>query len=86
MRKGPRRKRPGPIAEYVGVGRWTGYTRDRKMPTAAEREAKKAFRETEAKVAISEYARAQKAFHANRERLKAERWLGRHPPIARQAE
>jgi hypothetical protein len=56
------------------------------MPTAAEREAKKPFRETEAKVAISEYARAQNAFHANRERLKAERWLGRHPPIARQAE
>jgi hypothetical protein len=49
------------------------YTHDRKMPTAAEREARKAFRQTEAKVAISEHERAQKAFHENRERLKAER-------------
>jgi hypothetical protein len=48
-------------------------TRDRKIPPAAEREARKVFRETEAKLAISEYERAQKAFHANRERLRAER-------------
>jgi hypothetical protein len=44
-------------------------TRDRKI----EREARKVFRETEARLAISEYERAQKAFHANRERLRAER-------------
>jgi hypothetical protein len=43
------------------------------MPTAAEREARKASKEAVAKVAMSEYERAQKAFHANRERLKAER-------------
>lgn len=49
------------------------YTRDRKTSTAAEREARKVFREAEAKVAISEYERAQKAFHENRERLRAER-------------
>ena len=46
---------------------------ERRMPTAAEREARKAFKEPVAKVAISEYERAQQAFHANRERLKAER-------------
>ena len=45
----------------------------RKMPTAAEREAQKAFRVVDAKVALSEHQRAQQAFHANRERLKAER-------------
>jgi hypothetical protein len=50
-----------------------GYTRDGKTSTAAEREARKAFRETEAKAALSEYERAQKALHANRERLRAER-------------
>lgn len=45
----------------------------RRIPTAAEREARKAFKEAVAKVPISEYERAQQAFHANRERLKAER-------------
>jgi hypothetical protein len=34
---------------------------------------KKTFREADAKVAMSEYEHAQNAFHANRERLKAER-------------
>lgn len=43
------------------------------MPTAAEPEARKVFRDADAKVAVSEYERAQQAFHANRERLKAER-------------
>jgi hypothetical protein len=33
----------------------------------------KVFRKADAKAALSEYERAQKAFHANRERLKAER-------------
>ena len=42
-------------------------------PTAAQREARKAFKEADAKVALSEYERTQEAFHANRERLKAER-------------
>jgi hypothetical protein len=51
----------------------SSYTRDRKTPTAAEREAKKVFRETEAKVAISEHERAQKALYANLERLRSER-------------
>ncbi|MCA6108586.1 hypothetical protein J6497_15310 [Bradyrhizobium sp. CNPSo 4026] len=46
---------------------------ERRMPSAAEREARKAFKEAVAKVAMSEYERAQQAFHANRERLKAER-------------
>lgn len=49
------------------------YTNESKKPTAAQREAQKAFREADAKVAMSEYERNQKAFHANRERLKAER-------------
>jgi hypothetical protein len=46
---------------------------ERRMPAAAEREARKVFRDADAKVALSEYERAQKAFHANRECLKAER-------------
>ncbi|MEH2507213.1 MULTISPECIES: hypothetical protein [unclassified Bradyrhizobium] len=46
---------------------------ERRTPTAAEREARKVFRDADAKVALSEYQRAQQALHANRERLKAER-------------
>nr|WP_091880400.1 hypothetical protein [Bradyrhizobium sp. Rc2d] len=46
---------------------------ERKTPTAAEREARKVFRDADAKVAVSEHERAQQAFHANRERLKAGR-------------
>ena len=46
---------------------------ERRVPTAAERDARKVFRDTGAKVPASEYERAQRAFHANRERLKAER-------------
>jgi hypothetical protein len=41
--------------------------------TKAEREARKAFRQDDAKKAVTEYEIGQKAFHANRERLKAER-------------
>jgi hypothetical protein len=41
--------------------------------TKAERKARKAFRQVEAERAIAEHETAQKAFHANRERLKAER-------------
>jgi hypothetical protein len=50
-----------------------GYTHERKLSTAAQRETRQAFKEADAKVAMSEYERDQKAFHANRERLKAER-------------
>jgi hypothetical protein len=52
------------------------------MPTAAQREAAKAFKAADAKVALSEYERTQKALHANRERLKAER-LTREAEAAR---
>jgi hypothetical protein len=41
--------------------------------TKAEREARKAFRQVDAKQAMTEHGIAQKAFSANRERLKAER-------------
>lgn len=52
-----------------------GMIRDRTLgrqgTTAAAREANKMFRKVEA--APSEHAKADKAFQANRERLKAER-------------
>ncbi|WP_128970606.1 hypothetical protein [Bradyrhizobium tropiciagri] len=48
-------------------------THQRKVPSAAHREAHKAFRQADTKAVMSEYERAQQAFHANRERLKAER-------------
>ena len=41
--------------------------------TAAEREARKAFRQVEAVKALNDHDKQQKAFHANRERLKSER-------------
>jgi len=41
--------------------------------TKAEREARKAFRQVDAEKVMTEHEIAQKAFHANRERLKAER-------------
>jgi hypothetical protein len=41
--------------------------------TKAEREARKVFRQVDAEKAVTEYETAQKALHANRERLKAER-------------
>ena len=44
-----------------------------KATTKAEREARKAFRQVDAKKAMTEYEAAQKAFQANRERLKGER-------------
>jgi hypothetical protein len=46
-------------------------TFERKVITPAEREARKLFREVEAAKAMTENERAQKAFHENRERLKA---------------
>jgi hypothetical protein len=45
----------------------------RKPITKAERDARKAFRKVEAEKAMTEHEIAQKAFSANRERLKAER-------------
>ncbi len=48
-------------------------TSDRRTPSAAEQEARKVFRDTSVKAPVSEHERAQQAFHANRERLKAER-------------
>jgi len=51
--------------------------------TKAEREARKAFRQVDAGKAMTERAIAQKAFSANRERLKVE-WLAREaagPPV-----
>jgi hypothetical protein len=44
-----------------------------KPTSKVEREARKAFRQVDAKKAMTEYETDQKAFHANRERLKAER-------------
>jgi hypothetical protein len=41
--------------------------------TKEEREARKAFRQVEAEKAMTDHEVAQKAFSANRERLKAER-------------
>lgn len=41
--------------------------------TPAERAARAAFRKEEAQAAMTDYERDQKAFHKNRERLKAER-------------
>ena len=49
------------------------YTSERKVPTAALRKARNAFKEADVNVAMAEYERTQKAFHANHERLKAER-------------
>jgi hypothetical protein len=46
-------------------------TFERKVITPAEREARKAFKEVDATKAMTEHDRAQKAFHDNRERLKA---------------
>jgi hypothetical protein len=46
-------------------------TFERRVITPAEREARKVFREVEAAKAMTEHERAQRAFHENRERLKA---------------
>jgi hypothetical protein len=44
-----------------------------KPMTKAQREARMAFRQVDAKKAMNEHEIAQKAFSANRERLKADR-------------
>jgi hypothetical protein len=46
-------------------------TSERKVMTPAEREARKLFRAAEASKAMSDHELSQKAFHENRERLKA---------------
>jgi hypothetical protein len=54
-------------------------TFERRVKSRAEREARKSFRSIEAEKAMTDHAKAQKHFHENRERLKAER-------LAREAE
>jgi hypothetical protein len=44
-----------------------------KLISKEEREARKAFRQVEAEMAMTDHESAQKAFNENRERLKAER-------------
>jgi hypothetical protein len=44
-----------------------------KILTPAVRKAHKVFREIEREAALTDYAKAEKALHENRERLKAER-------------
>ena len=46
---------------------------ERKIITAAEREAEKAFKKVETATPLPEHEKAQKSFDENRERLKAER-------------
>ena len=46
-------------------------TFERKPMSPAEREARKAFKQVDAAKALTEHERTQKAFHENRERLKA---------------
>jgi hypothetical protein len=48
-------------------------TFERKQLTPAERQTRKAFKQAEAEEAMTDHEGAQKAFHQNRERLKAER-------------
>jgi hypothetical protein len=55
------------------------HTFQRRETTPAEREAHKAFKEVMPGKAMTDYAKAQKSLHENRERLKAER-------LAREAE
>jgi hypothetical protein len=44
---------------------------ERKVISPAEREARKAFKQADVVKAMTDLERAQKAFHENRERLKA---------------
>jgi len=46
-------------------------TLKRRVTTSAEREALKVFGQVKTEKAVSEHEKAQKAFHENRERLKA---------------
>ncbi|MGY4480062.1 hypothetical protein [Bradyrhizobium sp. USDA 3364] len=60
------------------------HTSESRTTTAAEREARKVFRDADAKKALPDHEREQRAFHANRERLKAER-LAREAASNREA-
>jgi hypothetical protein len=66
---------PPPIAGAQGeeMTKTPGKFEPSKPITKAERHAHKAFRKVDAEKAMTEHEIAQKAFHANRERLKAER-------------
>lgn len=55
------------------------HTFDRHETTPDERDAREVFREVMTGNAMTDYEKAQKAFHENRKRLKAER-------LAREAE
>jgi hypothetical protein len=77
---------PSPIAGAQGeeMTKTPGEFEGPKPITKAERDARKAFRQVDAEKAMTEHEIAQKAFSANRERLKAER-LAREaagPPVA----
>jgi hypothetical protein len=73
-------RHPGGDCHNIGERKMSDYqTTERKLMTPAEREARKVFAAAEAKKALSEHEKTQKAFHENRERLKAER-------LAREAE
>jgi hypothetical protein len=74
----------GDRAEGEEMTKTPGEFESPRPTTKAEREARKAFRQLDAKTAMTEHEIAQKAFADNRERLKAER-LAREaagPPIA----
>jgi hypothetical protein len=45
----------------------------RKQPSKEQKEARKALKEADARVAMAEHEKAAEAFAKNRERLKAER-------------
>jgi hypothetical protein len=45
----------------------------RKLPSKEEKQARKALKEADARVAMAEHEKAAEAFAKNRERLKAER-------------
>jgi len=66
---------PPPIAGAQGqeMTKTPGKFEPPKPITKAERDAHKAFRKVDAEKAMTDNETAQKAFHANRERLKAER-------------
>ena len=55
----------------------------RKVTTAAEREAEKAFKKVDPKTAMGDHEKAQKSFDENRRRLKAERLAREAGPKAK---
>ena len=69
--------REAPYGTFSAPPRYFGMTGDlsfrRKPLTPEQRQARDAARRIEAEKAMRDHEEAQKAFHANRERLKAER-------------